>query len=116
MDAVDALEQRLDRRKIVGLGSCLTCAGRIEVADLLFIGGARGAGGLGFLECLPQYQAVPLGQLAVRTPAHLIGRNRVRRVQLATGVLVEVGAGIDGVIHLHHIDMLQLGQRLALPR
>jgi pimeloyl-ACP methyl ester carboxylesterase len=62
------------------------------------------------LEDAPQEKLVLVRQLAVDVPARLVRRDRVVLDPSAAGVLVEIGARIDGTIHRGGVEAGGVGQ------
>ena len=98
-DSRDPVQLRLERRGALGVHPGLVHAGLVHVADLLHDRSALGIVGRCLLQYLTQDLAVVLGQLVEASPARLIGRNGVVLAPVAAGVLVEVLAGVRGLVH-----------------
>jgi hypothetical protein len=106
----DAREKRPNGREVVDFGACLGCAGGVEVADLLFSGGAGGAGCFVFLQDPAEDGSVPLLEDAARAPRDLVGRNGVGGEYAGADVLVEIDARADGGVDVRDVDVLQRRQ------
>ena len=97
LQAGDALQRRFQRRKTLFLHQIGVHAGGKVVAVLLLKSAFGGAGCR--VQLLPQQVAVALAQQREGPrPAHLIARNGVVLDPVAAGVLVEVRAGIGGLV------------------
>ncbi len=92
----DGLERWLDRLRAEAVGQVRVHAGGKVVAVLLLQRGLGGVGGS--LQLLVEEIVVALGQFVEPTPPGLVRRDGIVLLPVAAGVLVEVGAGIDGLI------------------
>src|ERR1035441_3179941 len=98
----------------------LVHAGVVIVADLLVVGRTAGIVGRGLVQNVAQDQLIAFVQLVEPAPFRLVRRNRIVLDPVAAGVLVEIVAGIGGLVHRVQIeagDVLNLlsgGTGLAL--
>ena len=92
------LEQRFERRRALRVDRRFVHAGHVVVANLLRPRRRRAGSGCRF-ENLLQRLVVVLLQLVEPPPARSIRRYRVLRHPASTGVLVEIGTGVDRLVH-----------------
>ena len=111
---------RIDARKVQLQGLCaelldggLIQARREIVANLLLrcVATVLLAGKL--VEDSPEIALVILRELAVHAPPRLVGRDRVFLHPSATGVLIEVHAGLRGFVHRIHVEARRVRKRIS---
>src|SRR5208337_3747701 len=113
VDRVNALHHGLQRSGAFCLDARLVHAREVEIADLLLIGTTAGGVGGSLLQNIAQDHLVALMQLVEPSPFRLVSRDRIVLQPVAAGVLVEVSARIDGLVH--RVDV-EAGDGLHLPR
>ncbi len=107
----DALEFRLQRFYPVGIRGALVNARAVVVADFLGDGIASRTAGGSFLQNLAHDSGISFSNLDKASPGRLVGGNFRGLQPVAAGVLVEIDAGIDGLVDGVEIDgWLGLGE------
>ena len=109
LEGGDAVQLRLERRDAQLVDRGRVHAARVFVANFLFVGGARGRGRGGLLENLLQVQAVELKELGEAAVGCLVRGQRVALEPAVATELVEVVAGVDGLVDERRVEHAQLG-------
>ena len=100
----DAFEFGRQGRHALGVNRRFVYAGTVVVADFLADGIATRAGSRGFLQDLAHDRGISLPNLDKAHPGSLVRRNYRRLQPVATGILVEIHTGIDGLVDGVEID------------
>ena len=106
----NAIELRFHRGDAFGVDRFLVHTGSVEVADLLVDGIAAGATGFGFFEDAAIDVFVALIEFDKADPLSLVGRNLGILDPVAAGVLVEIDAGVGGLVDVVEAEA---GRRLG---
>ena len=107
-----SVEQRLDGGEALGLDERGVHAGLEVVADLLLVGRAGCAAGLGLLEDGVQLLGVDVVEDVEGVDVGLVGRDGVVGGEVAAGELVHVGAGVGGAVDGTEVEA---GQGVTIP-
>ena len=99
----NAIEVLLERRETLGVDRFLVHAARVVVANPARVGVGR-VGLRGRLEDVAQHGVVTLLQLVKPPVARLIARQRVRLDPAAAHELVEVAAGVGGLVERGEVE------------